>query len=152
MSKAAKASPALPRKEYPVELVVIQGRKLEPIELTIGEMPATQLVEASKDFFVVLGAMMARDDGAAIAGDTPLTRSDTNGLLFDVTFDALKRVTAGSADIPLAVLELADNDCLEEAVFAAVKANRPFFAIWCKRFGIDLDALMAKGLEWLAPK
>jgi hypothetical protein len=146
MTKTAKA---LVRKEYPTFSVVLQGVALEPVEVYLREMPGIRMLEVTSEFFTVVGAMLAKDDGKAVAGKGELTKNDTNGLIALVTLDAFKRIIAESARIDVSLVEEADNDCLEEAVLAAVKANRPFFLTWCTRFGLDLDELMEKGLSGL---
>lgn len=149
MSKVIKA---LVRKEYPTEVVVIQGPRLEPLELRMCEMSTSQLIAATREFFVVGAAMMAKDNGDAVVSADEITPAYTTGLMFDVTIDALKRIAIESADIETGPLELADNESFEAALFAGVKVNRPFFGIWCKRFGFNLDELLAKGLAGLALK
>jgi len=152
MSKAAKALPAFPRKEYKTITMVVQGPRVEPFEIVIGEMAAGDLADCSKAFFEILGRLIAQDGGEKLAKGEPFTKDDLTGAMVDLSVDAAMEITARSAEVPLELLRKVDGEDGLEAMLAALNLNRPFFQKLLARFGMSLDMFKLPAGAKLVPK
>lgn len=151
MSKAAKASPALPRKEYRTQKVLIQGIRLEPIEVIVGEMMSGDLADSVEDFFKVLGVLSMKDGGKKVESADDFDESDATALLAGAGVDAALSIAARSADISIITLRKADHESLVEVVTATINTNRPFFATLPELLGLG-KGLLAKPGAPVLPK